>query len=216
MGTATAAQIINKVAIQLGDQRNLKWSRAELLNWLSEAQRTVCAERPRALASLAATALVAGARQTLPSDCVQLLDVYNNIAANGTTAGGVVRRVSRSALDAYTPTWHQDTSTDVVTDYIYEEEDKDTYWVYPPSNGATYLQINYAKAPPNITSEAATISIDDAYEATLVDYVMYRAHLKAVEGAGGPQVAAMYFQAFTGSVGTRATIDKQASDSVGD
>lgn len=196
MGTITAQTIINQAATQLLDVSNIRWTRAELLSWLNLAQKQIVIMSPNATNKVAVYQLVAGTRQSIPSDGWTLLDVIRNMGTDGTKPGRAIRLVSEELLDNFNPNWHSALPSAIAQNVIFDQQDQTVFYVYPPNNGRGYVQINYSPVPPIITSEVQTISINDIFEPVILDYILYRACSKDAEYAPGLQLAAGYLQTF--------------------
>lgn len=200
MGTVTAKAIIDKAATQLIDIAGVRWTRAELLGWLNDGLRQIVVIQPNASNTVTAVKLVSGTRQTLPSDGWLLMGVNRNMGTTGTTPGRAVRLISRELLDGFNPNWHTDTASTTVQNYLYDIQDQTAFWVYPPSPGTNYIEINYSKQPVDLTSETQVIPIFDVYQQSLLDYMLYRACSKDAEYAPGLQLAQGYLQTFIAGV----------------
>lgn len=193
----TAKTIIDRAAIQLMDDQNIRWTRSELLDWVNEAQKQVVMLAPSASSTTAVVELVAGTRQDLPEDGWMLLDVYRNIKGNfPQVAGRVVRETSRSMLDRFSPYWHSEPATDEVDSYIYDLQDQRAFWVYPPNTGKGKLELNYSQNPAELTKEDDVLGVRNLYSGALVDYALYRACSKDAEYAPGLQLAQGYLATF--------------------
>lgn len=203
MGTLTAQYVLDKAVIQLNDLTSVRWTRAELLKWLNDAQRQIVLMQPNSSNVTAAMKMVAGTRQTIPADGWLLLDVYRNMGTAGTTPGRAIRIVSKELMDGFNPDWHSDTAATVVKNYLYDIQDQTAFWVYPPSNGMGYLQVNYAKVPADLTSESQAIGLNDILQTVILDYIMYRACSKDAEYAPGLQLAQGYWSTFTAALGAK-------------
>lgn len=210
MGTITGTSIINKASTQLIDPSNTRWTRAELLGWLNDAQRQIVVMQPAWNNKVVAVKLAAGTRQTIPSDGWMLLDIYRNMGTTGTTPGTVVRIVSRRLIDRVNPAWHTVTATNTAQNYIYTLEDKEAYYVYPPADGTGYLELNYSQLPTDLATEGQTIDIDDVLESAILNYVLAMANAKDGEYAPGLALAQIYMTAFMGAV---AEQEKSETDS---
>lgn len=197
MGTVTAGAIIDKAVIQLIDISGVRWTRAELLKWLNDGLRQIVLMQPNATNTPGAVQLVAGTRQILPTGGWMLLGVYRNMGTTGTTPGRAVRIISRELLDAFNPSWHTATPSAVTTNYIYDLQDQTAYYVYPPSTGTNYIEINYSLQPTDLTSESQTIPMFDVYQGPLLDYIMFRACTKDAEYAPGVALGQLYLTTFT-------------------
>jgi len=204
MGTITAQSIINKAAIQLTDIGNIRWTRAELLGWLNDGQRQIVIMSPNATNKLSTVQLDVGTRQHIPSDGWTLLEVIRFMGTDGTKPGRAVRLTSRELLDSFNPDWHADTATTVPKHYIFDGQDQTAFFVYPPNNGKGYIEVNYSPVPVDLASESSTISLNDIFETSLLDYVLYRACSKDAEYAPGLALAAGYLQTFMTSMGVKS------------
>lgn len=192
-----ASDVLTRVREQLVDQDpTVRWTDAELLRHISDAQRTIAAMQPDTANKIAIVTLAAGTRQTLPADGTQLLGVTRNIAPDGVTPLRAVRIVRRDIMDDQNPNWHADARVAVVYNYIFDPMDQRAYYVYPPSNGTTKLEINYAFAPAEVLTGAAALAYGDTYITPITDYVLYRAHMKDSDFAAGQNKANAYLDAF--------------------
>jgi len=207
MGTVTAKTIIDKATIQLIDLANIRWTRAELLAWLNDGMRQIVTIQPSASSTTVSKQLVAGTRQTLPADGWLLLSVYRNMGTNGTTPGRAIRIISREILDSFNPYWNTDKATAEVRNYIYTDQDQAAFYVYPPSTGTQYIELNYSAQPADLTVETDVIPIFDIFQSALVDYILYRACSKDAEYAPGLQLAQGYMATFVGAIQGKNTAE---------
>lgn len=211
MGTITAQAIINTASLLLGDTGNVRWSRAELLIWLSQAQRAIALRGPGTVNSIVTMQLAVGTRQRIPLDGWILLDVSRNMGAGGLFPSAPVRIISEEILSAVVPNWHADTPTSAVTNYVYSPRDEYGFFVYPPNDGTGFVEVNYALIPAEMTAETATISMSDVFEPALVDYMCFRAHSKDAEYAAGVQLASMFGANFTAVLAAKDQAELQIS-----
>jgi hypothetical protein len=207
----TAQTIIDKAAKQLLDSNNLKWTRAELLSWLNDGLRQIVIMQPNATNTRSSVQLVAGTRQTLPTGGWMLLGIYRNMGTTGTTPGRAVRIVSRELLDAFEPDWHTSTASTTTKNYIYDLQDQTAYYVYPPSPGTNYLEVNYSLQPTSLTSESQTIPMFDIYQGPLLDYILFRACTKNAEYAPGMALGQMYLATFTAATSVKEQSETRGS-----
>lgn len=205
MGTITAQSVINKAAIQLTDIGNTRWTRAELLDWLNQGQKQIVVMSPSATNKVSVVQLVAGTRQSIPSDGWTLLELIRYMGTNGSTPGRAIRVTSRELIDSFNPDWHSDAKSAVPKHYIFDAQDQTVFYVYPPNNGQGYVQLNYSPVPPMITSESTAIYVSDTFEPPLLDYILYRACSKDAEYAPGLQLAAGYLQTFMAAMQIKQT-----------
>jgi len=211
MGTITAKSIIDKASTQLLDPNNVRWTRTELLGWVNDAQRQITVMSPNATNKVAVIQLVAGTRQSIPSDGWTLLDIIRYMGTTGTTPGRVPRIISQQVLNDFNPNWHSVTPATVPLNFLYDQQDQTVFYVYPPSNGKGYLQINYSPIPSDLSSENSTISVNDIFQTSILDYILYRANSKDAEYAAGLTLASGYLQTFMATM--QAKSDQELKNS---
>jgi len=208
MGLITGTQVINKAATQLLDAANTRWTRSELMGWMSDGQRQIVQIQPNASATTIAFPLVVGTRQILPADGYLLLDLYRNMGANGTTPGRALRVVSRSVLDGQNPNWHTDTASNIQKNFVYDMQEPRSFYVWPPSDGTNQVELCYSRTPAEITDETQPLLIGDVLQTALLDYVLFRANSKDAEYAPGVELAKMYQESFAQAMGKVAVLEE--------
>lgn len=204
MSTITAQSIISKASTLLLDAGNTRWTKAELLGWINDAQRQIVLLQPNATNKVSTIKLAAGTRQSIPSDGWTLLNVVRYMGTDGLRAGRAVRLVSQQVMDAYTPNWHAATPSVVPQSYIFDQQDQTAFYVYPPNTGNGYVQINYSPEPVDLTLETQVIGVRDIFQTAILDYVMYRACSKDAEYAPGLALASGYLQTFMATMGIKS------------
>lgn len=197
MGTITTAAVVERASNLLNDTTNVRWAIPELLMWISDAQREICLYKPDACVKTQVLNLVTGTKQMLPSDGVTLLDITRNMGTTGTVPGRSVRLVTREILDAQLPDWHNSTAAAEVKHYTHDRQNQKIFYVYPPQPAVSQgsLEISYSAIPSELTIND-TITVDDTWQSTLINYTLYRAYSKEAEYTVNPQLAAAYYQAF--------------------
>tara|TARA_A100001015_G_scaffold303910_1_gene394300 strand:+ start:503 stop:1183 length:681 start_codon:yes stop_codon:yes gene_type:complete len=206
--------VINKVQETLQDTAGIRWNETnELIQWLNDAQREIALLKPDATSENTTVTLVTGTKQSIPSDGNRLLRVMRNMsAASGGNGGRAIRLVARDVLDTQTPTWHDPAvtgdaaHTNVVKNYIYDEQDPKNYYVFPGVSGNTYIEIVYSKNPATV-SAGGNLSVDDMYANAVQNYILYMAFMKESEAAGNAQRASSHYNLFTAAITGKAQID---------
>jgi hypothetical protein len=212
--TILASTVINRVAAQLMDITNVQWPRAQLLDWINMGERLIVVLQPNATNTILATKLAAGSRQSIPANGWILLDILRNMGPNGATPGRAITAISRRLLDAYNPTWHTDTPSPVTQHYLFDLQDQTAFFVYPPSDGTNYIEINYSALPTPLASESSPMNVPDAYEEPLNHYVMYRALSKNADFANSPG-ADKYLDLFNSVLGAKVTAEQANNPNLG-
>ena len=96
--------------------------------------------------------------------------------------------------------------TNVVKNYIYDEQDPKNYYVFPGVSGNTYIEIVYSKNPATV-SAGGNLSVDDMYANAVQNYILYMAFMKESEAAGNAQRASSHYNLFTAAITGKAQID---------
>jgi hypothetical protein len=197
--TVAATSILTRVRTQLvdTDTSQPRWTDAELLNWLSDGERTIVAAIPWAYSQTTTVALAAGTLQQLPDGANTLIEVVRNINADG-SAGAPCTMLERSILDRQYLDWHTSTNaSQTVLHYMYDENNPLVFYVFPYNNGSGQVAVNCSMTPPDHVATTENIYVLDIFQTALVDYVMFRAHQKDSDFAAGQQLAGVYMQSFS-------------------
>lgn len=215
MATYQVNTLVNNAATLLQDPTNVRWPTAELIQWLNDGQREIAAIKPNAFVVNATVPCTSGSKQTLPAAGISLIDVVRNNASGGASPGNAIRVVSREVLDAQIPDWHTPAkAAATVKHYMYTPLDPKTFWVYPPSTGSNYVDIIYVASPTDAAA-GGTITIDDVYAATLLNYIMYRAYSKDAEYAANAGLAKAYYDAFQSQLGQKVAAEAVSNPNAG-
>lgn len=192
-----ASTILGRARTTLQDADAVRWSAAELRDWLNAGQREILVVRPDACNLGAEFTCAAGVRQQLPSNGVKLIGVTHN-------TNGIKRAVtacSRDVLDAQVPGWRAAAARDQVIHFMFDEREPRYFDVYPPASTGNKLFINYAATPVDLTSDAQNINVGDVWANALLDYVLFRAFSKDAEAAGMGERALAHLAAFNTACG---------------
>ena len=207
----TGTNLLSRIKDTLQDTSSVRWTEAELLRYINDAQREIVNFKPDASAVTANVQLVTGTLQTLPTNGLRLIKVTRNMSGTGSATGKrAIRIVSSDILNTQEPDWHDPTVTGHATHgtevkhYVFDEDDPRKFYVYPGVAGNAYVEIVYSKNPDDLSSASSNIDIDDIYGNAIIDFVLYKAYLKDAEYAGNAQRAGTHYQLFTASVGQGA------------
>jgi|TARA_R110002020_G_scaffold299132_2_gene514886 hypothetical protein len=214
--SVTAQSVVDRAEFIFQDTSNIRWTAAELILWLNDAQREIALLKPDATATNTTITLATGTKQSIPAGGNRLLKVIRNMsAASGGTGKTAIRLVSRDALDTQEPNWHDPTvagyskHTNIVKNYMYSEEDPRNFYVYPGVAGSAYIELVYSANPATIAINA-NLGVPDVFANAVLDYVLYRGYMKETETAS-QQRATMHFQLFMTSVAGKTQIDSVTS-----
>jgi hypothetical protein len=200
---------LGRASIILQDSTNVRFPNDELLKFFNDAQKEVVLHRPDAnMQNVNDFTCVAGSKQTIPTTGLRLVDVVRNVG------GRAITQVDRKILDETLPNWHETTAdgTRKIEHFIFDPADPKHFYVYPKATTAFQLEIVFSAAPSDISisnfnTDTTTISVDDVYANSLLDYILYRAYQKDSEFAGNAQRSMMHYQGFTNALGVKTQVD---------
>ncbi|WP_299202573.1 DUF6682 family protein [uncultured Amphritea sp.] len=214
MALMTVADVIGSVKAILKETgaEGVRWSNDELLKWLNESYAAIVAIKPDAGAKNEAIVLDTGTKQRIPASGLRLLDVVRNVAGSMTP----VIQTSREQIDIAVPSWHTDTPSATIDNYIFLDDDPTGFYVYPPADTGAEIEIIYAAVPDKHDSiyEAAksdVIKVDDSYQPIMTDYILYRAFSKDADIQGSAGRANMHLQAFNSALGMKVNMSAATS-----
>lgn len=177
-----ATLVLDQVEDQLLDNTNRHWSVTVLMRYLNDGQRLLVVLKPDLGAAIADLTCVAGPKQTIAADGLQLLAVLRNMGTSGTTPGRVPRLVDMKVMNDIRPNWQADTPSATVKHWMTDMRQPRTFWVWPPqpATGQGHLEVQYTKLPAdlNLTPGSQNIGVPDECREPLQDYMIYRALAK--------------------------------------
>lgn len=179
----TGADIINGaggVRVTLIDASKTTWSDAELLDYLNQAIRATCFEKPDTYTLRDEIGLVAGTEQTLPTDAIALLDIYRNSAGSGGD-GRVVTQVDEALLEEANRFWPAATQQTQVEHFTADPRDPRRFTVFPPNNGAGAVEVLYGAVPAAMATLSAQLPVADSYESPFRDFMLAYAYAKSTQ-----------------------------------
>lgn len=215
--TIYVSDLITKAQTILQDttSQGIRWPRAELLGWLNDAYREIVGLRPDASSKYNEYSCTAGTRQDLHrdgtdmEDAVQLLDVVRNLGGSM----GAIRRVDRVVLDDQRRTWHAEDATDSIEMWSQDPRSPRNFYVYPPANAGTKVEVLYSFVPAFHGSEDegdGEIRLLDTYANPILDFMLYRAYQKDVDYAANDQRASVHYQAVYHALGLQVEAEDRA------
>ena len=88
MGTLTGTNIIDRARYVLQDSSGVRWTDAELLDYINDGQREITNLKPEAKATHLNVQLSTGTEQSLPSGGLRLIKVNRNVSSTASDATG--------------------------------------------------------------------------------------------------------------------------------
>lgn len=211
MSTRKVIDAIAQVRTTLVDTTGTRWPDLELLNGYNNAVLAVVNLRPDASTKNISFTTEAGkSKQVLPSDGLRWMDIVYDVSS-----GNPIRKTDRTTLDDQIPNWHNSTGNRV-TNWVFDERDPKTAYVYPQPADAVEIQIIYSVAPSAVAitdfeNDTTTISIDDSYFNAIKEYMLYEAYSKDADYASNASRAAAHYNKFERTLGNKSGVDKDAN-----
>lgn len=207
MAVITGAQVIDRVTDTLQDKDNIRWTQAELLHYINDAQREIVLRRPDSSSNTVAVQLTANdTKQTIPTDGARLLEVVRNMGS-GSTPGKAVRMTAREVLDAQIPLWHQSGPSSVISHYVFDIRVPRVFYVYPRPTTNVFVELQYSAAPTDLATVNDVLTLDDIYANAVIAYVLMRAYQKDEDYARNLDAASAWGTMFANSLDTRTQAD---------
>ncbi len=196
--TIIAQQAVTRARVLLQDTTGIRWDDAEMLLWVNEGRREMAHLKPAIFGNGTEVThtLTTGCKQRIATTGAYKIDSINY----NVTSGKAVRPTSKTQLDAFKPSWRNDTGTDV-QNWFEDSTDPLGFWVYPASTGD--LKAHVYITPTDLASLAEPALPFDQYEPVLVNYLAYRSFSKEDE-AGSAAKAQAYFALFTSALAPSA------------
>jgi hypothetical protein len=138
------------------------------------------------------------------------------MGADGNTPGDAIYGpVDKQAPQRYAPGMHSETEVAAVTDYAYDEKNPSVFWVYPPADGTSYVELSRSAVPEDITDIEDDINIGDEYEGAIIEWMLYRCFSRDSEETPNGQRALGHRSAFFQALGLKNEADAFISADVG-
>lgn len=205
----TAGEIISRVNKTLFDETNVRWSEAELLEYITDAQKEVVMLKPSAYALNESVQLTTGTLQSLPANGLILIELAANMGADGNTPGKAVSQIDRTILESVRPNWRAETADINARHYMYDDRDPNHFEVYPPQPAtAGYVQLIYGAIPVDITDVADQISLKPIYD-TPIKYLVLAQCFSKSTGTQDFAKASAYQQLAVGLITGRKQTKQQ-------
>lgn len=179
------------------------------MRYLNAAIRALILVRPDAGAVVESVQLVAGIKQTLPTNALRLLDIIRNMGADGTTAGKICAPASRHHINYSNLLWPAASGDTAIENFSYDAEIPNIFYVTPPVHATTavYVEMATSQLPTKITATGDTVGVNDIFFEPLIQYMLYKAYAADDEGAE-KQSAEDHFQKFLQLLGMEAATSK--------
>lgn len=195
----TVAEIVNnaKRILQEVTSEGTRWTNDELAGWLNEFYQAAVGLKPDVSTVNEEVTLATGTKQSIPAAGLRLLDVIRN--TTGKMTG--ISVTTRKSLDTVRRAWHSDPASTRIEHYVFDDLDPTTFYVYPPADTGTDVEILYSTVPePHDLSTGFSVysledfKLNDAHAPAATDYLLYRAFAKDAETPQNLNRSQMHYQ----------------------
>ena len=209
-----AQDIIDEVSGQLNDVGLVTWTQASLIKYINSAQEAIVLLRPDAFSEVTLMVLGIGSKQTLPATALRLLDIKRNMGTDGLTPGRSVLAIDEESLDLFAFSHTAGTPAPVIKNFSYDEKTPNTFYVDPPADGTTQIELSVSRVPTEVTVPADTLVLKDIYRNPIIQWCMFRAYSIEVDSRSSQQRAAKHETTFYQLMGKKFQRDITFSPSV--
>jgi hypothetical protein len=202
MANVTVGHLVDMVLEVLQDDQSAPehWTKENLLNWYNLATRQTAVTAPDANAIFESMKLAAGVKQSIPANRIGLIDVIRNMGADGMTAGAGITKTDTRMLTAFDRSWI--TATPSATIKNWGPETLTVFFVSPPADGNSYVEIKVSSVPDKVIYdgggiwESAMVGVAEKYVDAVLNWVLYRAYQKDSDYPGNEQRSNGFYQQF--------------------
>lgn len=168
--------ILDALRTAINDPNDVVFSTAQKIAAINEGIRATALYRADSTAYTANVTLVAGAKQSLPSDCMRLLRLTRNMTGSGaTTIGKAIRLMNIDRLTDSNQDWQTSSGSEVL-EYGYDAFNPRAFWVFPgvPANPINrYVEAVYQRSVPEVAASGDTFPLDDSYSVSVKEWALY-------------------------------------------
>ncbi len=217
MATKTAQDVLDRVVKQLQDDTNVRWTEAELLDYINDGQRDVVRLRPDAsVSNIPIQLTVNETLQSIPATGERFIKLTRNMGSDGSTPGNAISVVEMDVLDQQNRGWHGDAGVTVVKHFCFLDEDPTKFYNFPRSHASTqvWVQALFSIAPTDVANAAAVIGVSDLYMGSLIDYCLFRAFNKDAEYAANQTKSDKHLSNFAEFLGMKRAMDTSINPNV--
>jgi hypothetical protein len=164
-------------ALLYGDVGYNRVEEPDWIRYLNAAIRALILVRPDAGSTTDNVQLVAGVKQSIPTDSLRLLDITRNMGTDGATAGKIITPTKRQHIDFSNLLWPAATGDIAVDNFSYDKNAPTVFYVTPPVHAVTavYVEMITSKLPTTLAATDDSMEINDLFFEPLVQYMLYKA-----------------------------------------
>jgi len=168
-----------------------------LIGFANQALKRIAVLRPDLFAFIGDITTTADTVvQSMPSDSIRLIDIYNVKGGSGIT------ETNRESLNQAYPSWMNDTAGPAVN-FMRHVRNANKFFIYPKAPSNQVLIGEYAQTPPTYNGTTTVALLPDAYFPVVVDATVFITESVDNEHVNSKR-AQIFQQSFTQSLGVAA------------
>ena len=173
----TADDYVVDSALLYGDVDYDRVEESDWIRYLNAAIRALVLVRPDAGSTTENVQLIAGVKQSIPTDSLRLLDIPRNMGVDGSTPGKIITPSKRQHLDYANLLWPAATGDTAVDNFSYDNNAPTIFYVTPPVSSTVdvYVEMQVSQLPTAVTAIGDATGTNDVFFEPIVQYMLYKA-----------------------------------------
>lgn len=166
----TPAAVITEVRNVISDTRvPFRYSDTTLLGFVNQTIKRIVAYRPDVFSYIGNFSTTANSIvQTLPSDAVRLVEVFQVVNGNAVT------EANRETLDQMYPEWVAEEAGSPVN-FMRHQRNPTRFFLYPKPATGVQLLVEYIQSPPNYALNDTVLLLPESFFPIIVDGTVFLA-----------------------------------------
>ena len=205
------SDILSRANVILQDQ-DLRWSKAEKIQWVNDAHKAIILLRPDAgMRRGDFTCTADTAQSLLASNGLADLNAYTPVRLRAvvrnkpqTGTGRAIRHELQRVLDDQLPEWHATAATTSCQFYTHDPANPTAFYLYPAPAAGHKVEVVYSATPTAALADGDYITLEDIWVPVILDYVLYRAYTKDAEYTANLERAGVHYKAFIDAIQANA------------
>lgn len=170
-----AEDVLSLVRDELNDDDKIRWTDADLLIYLSSAQRVLAIIRPDAAVSVESVLLTVNeSKQEIPSNGLRFIKLVRNMGTDGKTPGLPFRKIDIDMMNAMPSGDFYTVDHTGINEYAFDERIPRVFYV-PLTTTVVYVDMAYSVAPQPIKDPQDAIAYPDSYAEPLMEWMKHLA-----------------------------------------
>ncbi len=167
-----ASEVLMLSDFILNDSDYVTYTKEDRVRALNSACMAIIIPRPDACVGIDPVELRKGPHQKLPEGSLRLLEPCYLLDEEGNRQWPV-ELIVRSEQDRLDPDWIHQAQTTEIIEIMYDERTPQHYWVNPPAEEGTRLELATSVRPDPMTAMDSEFPMSDKYATVAMEWVLY-------------------------------------------